>query len=218
MNGTRSPEMRDTEMPTRIFSVQGADGRIYEFTVRSENRELLKRIGEELYYNNRATSLFEFVQNYAGTRRLQVRVADAEGGPWTTVTDADYMRNRMFQRDISPPSAEVTAEEERITSTPHRTTATRPVRVEERPEAERHTYAIIVGNERYIFNFEGERPRDWADLFTRRNSIIGSIEHYAGDSLLGRMDAQNALDQMFNKIRSALEAGGPKAVKIELLS
>lgn len=221
MNGTRSQERQDREMQIRTFSVQGADGRLYEFTVRSEDANLLARMDRELNMNNRADLLFDYVQNYAGTRRLQVRVAEAEGGPWTAITDANYMRDRMFQRDISPASAAVTAEEERITATPSRTAAaaaTRPVRVEEQAEAERHTYAVRIGNERYVFDFEGERPRDWADLVARQDGIIGSIAHYAGDSLAGRMDTQAALDQMFRKIREAMDARGRGGVTIEQLS
>jgi len=221
MNGTRSQERtQDREMQIRTFSVQGADGRLYEFTVRSEDAQLLARMDRELNVNNRADLLFDYVQSYAGTRRLQARVQEAEGGQWSAVTDTDYMRNRMFQRDISPASVtEVSAEAEVIT--PSRTSAVaaaRPVRVEEGAEAERHTYAIRIGNERYVFDFEGERPRDWADLVARQDGIVGGFGHYVGNSYVGVVGTEAALDQMFQKIREIMVARGSGGVSIEQLS
>ena len=222
MNGTRSQERtQDREMQIRTFSVQGADGKLYEFTVRSEDANLLARMDRELNVNNRADLLFDYVQNYAGSRRLQVRVQEAEGGQWSSITDEDYIRNRMFQRDISPPRAEVSADEDRTTLTPTRTSTaatTRPVPVAEEAEAERHTYAIRIGNERYVFDFEGERPRDWADLVARQDGIVGGFGHYVGNSYVGVVGTEAALDQMFQKIREIMVARGSGGVSIEQIS
>ncbi|MEW5996246.1 MAG: hypothetical protein AB1657_01480 [Candidatus Micrarchaeota archaeon] len=135
--------------------IEGIDGRTYEFTA----------LGIDLNKMTR-DQLFDFVQDYAGTRKLTVELVREDGTRWA-YRSSDFLKNELFQKHIGFERVEMPAES---------ILAARPRRVaEERQEAALLTFWL--GSDKYSVRFRGETlPGTYEEFVANRDKIAGVWE------------------------------------------